>query len=271
MYLASLKVLNFRNIKHFAYEFSKDINYFFAPNGTGKTNLLESIQALTIGKTLRATREKDIIPFNFDMQYIDVTGKILDEDNINFTQSYRIYVQPKITKELIVNNNKVRLSQYLGRVPSVWFGPENIRIINSSPVNKRNFIDNILIQLYPKYQYCIRRYNKALKHRNKLLQEITIDQNQIDIWTEQLVIYGSEIIRYRKLFFQLMNEKLNQVAFSRYRFKIKFISSIQLDPILMRILYINYAPNYVKIIPKICTRKRQLQVHIKTTGISLSK
>ncbi len=231
MYLTSLKVLNFRNIKNFAYEFGKNINYFFAPNGTGKTNLLESIQALTIGKTLRTTREKDIIPLNFDLQYIDVTGKILDEDNINFTQSYRIHLQPKITKELIVNNNKLPLSQYLGRVPSIWFGPENIRIINSSPVNKRNFIDNILIQLYPKYQYCLRRYNKALKHRNKLLQELTIDKHQIDIWTEQLVIYGSEIIRYRKFFFQVMNEKLNQLTFSRYRFKIKSIPSIQLDPI----------------------------------------
>lgn len=233
MFLKRIKVSNFKNIRSFEFNFDKGINYFFSPNGTGKTNILESIQVLTIGKSLRSIAEKDVIPFdNNDQKSVIVDGTFSDENGIIFNQNYTIHLQPKFSKELKINGNKLSQNQYIGRVPSIWFGPESIKIINSSPFKKRKFFDDIMIQLYPSYHIALKSYNRALKQRNKLLQNEVFDKKQIGIWTEQLILYGSEVIQSRKNFFELLNHTLKQIKnILRYNFQIQFNPSIALDPI----------------------------------------
>ena len=232
MYLHSLKVSNIKNIQNFEYNFDKNIAYFYSPNGTGKTNLLEAIQVLTIGKSLRSISEKDLIPFDKTVKSIDVKGEFIDEDEISFTANYTLLQYPKSSKVLKINGNKITGNEYIGRMPSIWFGPESIKIITSSPLNKRKFFDDILIQLFPVYHDNLRKYKRALKQRNKTLQNENPDKIQIGVWTEQIIRYGAEIIKTRRNFFNKINNRLANIkSIERYNFSIKFNPSIKLNEI----------------------------------------
>lgn len=52
-------------------------------------------------------------------------------------------------------------------------------------------------------------YNKVLQQRNKLLKQIAYKPSLIDtldIWDEQLVLYGTKIIKSRTKFLEMLSE-----------------------------------------------------------------
>jgi DNA replication and repair protein RecF len=242
VFLTNLKIRNFRNISKLDLEFTDLINYIYSPNGTGKTNLLEAIQCVSVGKTLRAETENELINFNNTQKdkSLHVSGKFTTSDNLKFAHTYYLEVDKKAFEEklikkkktLLINKSKVSINEFIGRVPSIWFSPESIKIITSSPLNKRKYFDDILIQLYPDYNFHLKSYNRSLKQRNKLLQDDFLNPNQIRIWTEQVIKYGAKIISARRDFFSLLNKYLmNLDEITRYKFQVLFKPNIKISEI----------------------------------------
>ena len=64
MYINNLKLQNFRNIKSADIHFCPNLNILVGQNGMGKTNVLESIYILCIGRSPRAVKDSECI--NFD-------------------------------------------------------------------------------------------------------------------------------------------------------------------------------------------------------------
>lgn len=231
MVLKHLKLINFKNLKKTDFKFDNGIYYFYAPNGTGKTNLLEAIQVLSIGKSLRSQSDMDIFPFDKDVKKLQISGDFEDEDEISFRQTVEIQKDPK-KKSLFLNKNKITSNEYLGRTPSIWFSPESIKIISTSPLQKRKYFDDILCQLFADYSYHLRAYNRSLKQRNRVLQNEFLDKNQIKVWTENLIKHGSKVIEEKKKFFEKINEGFEELKdFPRYKFFIEAIPNIKLNEI----------------------------------------
>lgn len=245
MRLHKIKIKNFRNIDQYDFEPIGLINYFHSPNGTGKTNLLEAIQCLTVGKTLRSKSENDLLNFE-SPKSLHVTGEFEDEDSLTFAQTYYLeLLQPenlrsfdnentklRKKKTLLVNKTKTSLNNYVGRVPSIWFSPESIKIITSSPRSKREYFDNILIQLLPQYMSNLRNFNRALKQRNRLLLEDGYKANLVRVWTEQLIEYGAKVMKSRVYFFNMLNVVFGELdEVTRYKFYVKYQPNIDVDSI----------------------------------------
>ena len=232
MILKELKLVNFKNLGKLSFNFGNGIYYFFAPNGTGKTNLLEAIQVLTVGKSLRSKSEIDTLPFSDLVKKLQIQGDFEDEDEISFKQKVELEFEPKKKKSLFLNKNKISSTEYLGRTPSIWFSPESIKIISSSPLNKRKYFDDILSQLFADYAYHLRAYNRSLKQRNRVLQNEILDKNQIKVWSENLITHGAKVIEERKKFFEKVNEGFAELKnFPRYKFEIEEIPNIKLNSI----------------------------------------
>jgi DNA replication and repair protein RecF len=232
VFLSDLKIRNFRNLEKIDFHFNELITYFYSPNGTGKTNLLEAIQCVSVGKSLRAQTESDLFNYHNKGEILVIQGKFLDEDKLDFQHSFGIETQPKKKKSLLINKNKVSINSFIGRAPSIWFSPESIKIINSSPKSKRKYFDDVLIQLYPEYIFNLRSYQKALQNRNKLLQDHVVKSNQMRVWTEQLILYGAKIIKSRQKFFDLVNEYFDKLEDQpRYKFRVQFEPDIKMDDV----------------------------------------
>lgn len=61
MKINSINIYNFRNYENLFVNFDENINIFIGKNGSGKTNLLESIYFLAVTKSHRAYVEKSLI------------------------------------------------------------------------------------------------------------------------------------------------------------------------------------------------------------------
>jgi len=67
MFVFFIASLYFRNYKSLNLVLSPGIHLFYGENGQGKSNLLEAIYLLSIGKSIRATTERDLVNY-FDIQ-----------------------------------------------------------------------------------------------------------------------------------------------------------------------------------------------------------
>lgn len=83
----------------------------------------------------------------------------------------------------------------------VFFSPEDLNIIKAGPFARRRFMDMEMCQLDKIYVNSLINYNKAIDQRNRLLKDIYFSpylEDTMDIWDENIMKYGSEIIRKRE-------------------------------------------------------------------------
>jgi DNA replication and repair protein RecF len=116
-----------------------------------------------------------------------------------------------------VNGLPIRkLSELYGRLSVVIFSPEDLSLVKAGPAGRRRFLDMELCQLYPAYYHDLRMYYKVLQQRNNLLREIVSNESlrdTLEVWDEQLVQYGSGIIRARRGFI----DRLGRIAAENQR------------------------------------------------------
>lgn len=198
MIITNVKLVNFRNYENAEIELSKNINLFFGKNGSGKTNILESIYVSSITKSYRTNKDIEVIKFNKDFTniFVDYVDK---RNNKKKTQIYISNINKKVVKEDEIAVKK--LSNYIGNYNIVVFSPESLDIIKGSPKNRRKFIDILLSQLSKQYLIKLQEYNKLLLLKNATLrlEKSKIDINYLDVIDEKLTEYIKYIVNERKL------------------------------------------------------------------------
>lgn len=208
MLIKNLQLKNFRNYINKDLNINQQVTLIQGNNGVGKTNLLEAIYLLSTGKSFRAVTEKDMIKIDCDVAI--VTG--IFDDNTKLEVAIAKSLTNRAKKVYKKNNAVKRNKDFVGVFKSVLFNPEDIRLIIGSPLRRREFIDNLLSQVYPEYYKNLNKYQRVLKYRNKLLEQKPQGiYSQIEIWDNQLVETGEIIQRYRRNFFEFVNQNLPQV------------------------------------------------------------
>jgi DNA replication and repair protein RecF len=208
MFLTELSLLNFRNIEKESFLFEKDINIIFGSNGQGKTSILEAIFFFSITKSFRTNAEKTVL--QHEKEYFDIRGRFRDAGS-NFTDA-RIYFSHKEGKNIFLNSNKLKkYSELIGLFPAILLSLEDMELVTGDPGNRRRFMDILLSQVNPLYLRNLQKYKKALQQRNKLLGLINAGESKrsfLEPWDEQLIGFGTEIIRSRMALSEYLNAKL---------------------------------------------------------------
>lgn len=70
MYLKSLQLKNFRNYKSASVSFDSGLNVLKGENASGKTNLVEAVYLLGLGKSPRTANEKELIKIGEEHAYV---------------------------------------------------------------------------------------------------------------------------------------------------------------------------------------------------------
>jgi DNA replication and repair protein RecF len=193
--------MNFRNYKGLFLEFNEKINLIIGKNGQGKTNLVESIYMLSIGKSFRTNKDKELIKFGENNLYID--ARIYRDDE---TKEIEVLIDNK-NKGIKVNKiSIIKISELLGNFNVVVFSPEDLKLVKDGPKERRSFIDKEISQLIPKYYNNLQRYRKTLFQRNKLLKNFSIDINLLEVYDEELAKYGSYIYITRRDFVKKLSD-----------------------------------------------------------------
>lgn len=203
MYIKNIHLENFRNYKSLDLEFDEKLNLILGDNAQGKTNLVESLYIMGLGKSFRTNNDQDMIAFEED--FSKAVSTVIDEDDE--TKIEIIY--KKDGKILKLDNQKLQRSMdLLENVYVVVFSPDDLKIIKEGPDNRRKFLDRELCQIKPVYYSDLGNYKKVLKQRNYLLKERNNDKKLFEVFDEALADYGLRIAKERYNF----SEKLQKIS-----------------------------------------------------------
>lgn len=189
MYLKKILLENFRSYEKRLVEFGEKSNLILGINGSGKTNLLEAIYFLSNGKSFRGASGNQLI--KWDEKLAGVRGKIVNKD---YEKEIEVQLWREetgsIKRRFLTDKVLKSRSQYWGEIKVVVFSPEDIRLITSSPTRRREFLDQIFSNIEWRYASARSQYQKALKHRNELLDLIAVgeaDKSELFYWNQSLI------------------------------------------------------------------------------------
>jgi len=212
-FFEKIKLKNFRNFEEFTINFSNKCNVIVGPNGSGKTNLLESISLFEKGRGFRKDLLKNMINNKTqDNMFLINSSFTTQEKNLDLILSCALK-ENKLKKKLLVNGSNSKESvQHFERLYSViWFLPEMERLFLDSPSLRRNFFDRLIYGANKDYLTLLNNYKKKIVERNMILKQSNYDINWIYQVENEIVDYGLKIYLMRTKHIKILNSEIKSL------------------------------------------------------------
>lgn len=205
MFFEKIKIINFRNITDQQINLNKQINLIIGANAQGKTTLLEAIHFIIRGRSFKEKTDANMIQWGKEEAVIQAT--VSDE-----IRSLNPTVTISRDKTTFSIDGKVKRAKGLASyepVSTVVFLPEDLELVKGSPDNRRNYIDNILSNIWIKQKINRINYFKTLKQRNFFLKNGSV--KGIDVWDAQLSRFGGILIKKRLEVLKILSILIDKV------------------------------------------------------------
>lgn len=211
MRLTNLSLTNYRNFIRLETSFPPGPTLLVGANAQGKTSLLEAINYLTSASSPHTSSDRQLINFLAWEESIPFARLVAEVERADRLHKIEIRLlleengvagDRRLRKEILINGVKRRVSDLAGVFNAVMFLPQDLRVIEGSPGDRRRFLDAALTQADVVYARTLREYGHVLSQRNALLkrlQERDSDNGQLRFWDEQLCELGAALIRARAL------------------------------------------------------------------------
>ena len=210
MIVDSLELKNFRNYERTLFSFDSGTNILYGDNAQGKTNVLEALQVCSTTKSQRGSHDSEMIRFGEEEAHIRLFFR-----KHSISHKIDIHLRKNGKKGAAVDGIPIRrAADLLGQIHLVSFFPEDLRIIKNSPRDRRRFLDSQLCQLDKVYTSRLTEYNRIVLQRNALLKDARFADAigpTLDVWDEQMVSYGSHLIRQREDFLRRLNILVKEI------------------------------------------------------------
>jgi len=202
VFLEALELRQFRNYPRAKFIFGSEGALIVGRNGSGKSNLLESISFLAVGKSLRGALDLEVVQEGTDG--FGIYAKLGGEEGFRISV---VYERGRGKRIWVDDHPLQRMSQLFGKFQVVSFSPEEVYLLLRSPAGRRRLLDMSLSQAGG-YLWHWQRYKRALSHRNRLLSQGTTTRRELRPWDVQMAQFGSEIMRRRKELVDWMQDKI---------------------------------------------------------------
>jgi DNA replication and repair protein RecF len=173
-----------------------------APNGTGKTNLLEAIHVAITGRSHRAAVDAELVRHGAAFGRIRLE---LDGGTMAGGATVELVIPGAVPpvglrKRLTVNGVPRRTSTLAENARAVLFRPEEMLLLVGSPGDRRRFLDGILNQRDRRAARDLAELGRIVAQRNALLRAIRAEEATIGslvFWDEQLAEVGARVMLAR--------------------------------------------------------------------------
>ncbi len=207
MYLKSLSILNFKNIREETLSFRRGINCFVGDNGAGKTNILDAVYYLAMGKSSLPTTDGQSICHGEDFFLLDGQYATDDGSGENVVASF----SRKGGKILKCNGKEYeRLSDHVGLIPTVIVSPSDTALISDAADERRRYLNSFISQLDRAYLHALVRYNAVLAERNKFLK-CSRDESLLSVYDRQLVEHGTHVHEKRASIVERLEPEVSRI------------------------------------------------------------
>ena len=230
LFLTKISIINYKNISDKEYELDPKINCFVGNNGVGKTNILDAVYHLSMGKSYFNVKNDQLIKNTKNYMLIDGIFKLNDK-NEGIVCSLKIG-----EKKVLKRNGKAykKFSNHIGLIPVVIISPYDNDLINEGSSERRKFIDSIISQNDKEYLTNLIAYTRVIQNRNKLLKQynksVDFDLDTIRVYDDQIFKLSDPIFKVREKFIQdfipLVLEKYKQISDDKEKISINYKSDL---------------------------------------------
>ncbi len=208
MRIDSARITGFRNLRETSFTFSPQVNLILGRNGEGKTNLLEALNYFALGRSHRGARNEDLIGFGTDTLHVEL--EVTDESGAHFACEYGLGRDG--SRRLRLDGEPVRRrADLVGRLATVFFNPDSIRLVRGSPRRRRHFVDQGLAEIDSIYLTHLTAFQRALKQKTGLLRDVrkgilAADRvgEELEAWNREIAHHAAVVCRERAGYAALM-------------------------------------------------------------------
>ena len=230
VFLKKISIINYKNTLDKEYELDPKINCFVGDNGVGKTNILDAVYHLSMGKSYFNVKNDQLI--NRGKDYMLVDG-VFELNNKNESIVFSLKIGEK---KVLKRNGKPykKFSNHIGLIPVVLISTYDNDLINEGSSERRKFIDSIISQNDKEYLINLIAYTRVIQNRNKLLKQynrsVDFDLDTIKVYDDQIYKLSEPIFKARdkfiKEFTPLVLEKYKHISDDKEKISIEYKSDL---------------------------------------------
>jgi DNA replication and repair protein RecF len=198
-----VELSDFRNYRTLSLTPAPHLNVLAGPNAQGKTNLLEGLGVLLLGRSFRGAKAADMLAWGAPGAFVG--GEIRRGDTVRAVR--RALVQRE-DGSWGVGGEGCRWARAIG------FGWQDLAILTEGPQARRVFIDGFAGKLYAAHLSGVNRYRQILARRNHLLQSGLVAaglRGALAPWNEQLARVGLELVGRRRAAVEALEVEARQL------------------------------------------------------------
>jgi DNA replication and repair protein RecF len=246
MYLKNLHLQHFRNYPEQSIEFTGSKTILLGENAQGKSNLLEAVELLSVLRSHRTSRDRDLVREGEEAARI--VGNLKREDRGSLEMG--MVLRGNGRRSVALNGVGLRRQlDFLGVLNMVQFSSLDLDLVRGGPEMRRHWVDGLLVQLEPIYAHVLQQYGQVLKQRNALVKRLyKANQaglfrvaeagagelvSEIALWDAQLATAGTRVIRRRRRVLERLTplavEWHRAISGSRERLEICYAPNVALE------------------------------------------
>ena len=205
MFVTALELTNFRNYPEANIALTSGVNVFVGSNGQGKTNLVEAVEYLS---TASSHRVASVVPL---IRAGEESALVRARVQAGVDDERELLLELEIAKgrqhQARLNRGPLpRARDLVGMLRTVVFSPMDLAIVRGDPLDRRRWIDSLIVTRWPRMAGVKQDFDKVLKQRNALLKGMSgkrfdagmgDDAITLQIWDEQLARIGAELLHAR--------------------------------------------------------------------------
>lgn len=194
MAIKRLVLSDFRNIARSDIELSPSLNFVSGDNGSGKTSLLEALSTVSLGRSFRTRKYKNLVRYDCKQSTlfaeVEVAG-VTHQVGVNRS------LQNGSTFKL--NGSSIPGPIDLANlVPMQVINSESFNLLSGPPTDRRHFLDWLVFHVKHSFQSDWREYMRCLKQRNAVLRSDIVDTACLDAWDDRLCAVAEKVDDARK-------------------------------------------------------------------------
>lgn len=200
MILKQLNATNFRSFKDISLSLPKGLVCFYGENAAGKSTILETVQFVLTGRSFRTGDNDELIQKNHTF----LRASCSFEDNRKITV---VKEQEKPSTHTNIDN-KLQKNKHLAVThPICLVESDNFFFTKANPEKKRQYLNKNMFYVEQNYTKIMQSFKKIHTNRNLALKNKHNDE--VKVWTEQLIEIEKAISAANKKIVSLINEKLS--------------------------------------------------------------
>lgn len=196
MRVLSLELANFRNYAALRLEPPEGACVLVGANAQGKSNLLEALGMLAIGKSFRAAREVDLI--GTGAPSASVSARVRTRHGEVKCACVISRAGDGARKRFLRNGRAVPYGQFLGGVNAVTFVPADLQLIAGPASLRRRLLNTALSQASRGYYRDLATYAAVLAQKNAFLRSAESgNRDLLSTYNDQLASAGARLVLAR--------------------------------------------------------------------------